>query len=430
MQSAIAIESPPRKHGAALGRESGQLDVLQLAVLFEDSAKPLQAFAGQGARPEAGHLQDASQAAHRSRGTQDTIRPGEGEARHERADLESGSQDRLLEVFAAQAALREKLLGEAHAAHVRTLEQLGLVAHAEDDLGRTAADVEDEPPLRKAAHIADHAHVDEARLFAAIDDLDLVPESSTRGTEEAVHVPGAAQGVRAYGPDRRVRDPADSFAKARKAGKRPCLGLGRDALALGEPLREPNRLLDAVEDLETIGGDAAFHDHVEAVRAQVDRGIVLVRSIAETRLGCGVGRANVVHGAEVLPGDEGEDASSPSASPAIMFRVPWVPFNERRSSGEVFESSRSRMSSSSGRRGPGEQALPRRVEFNSAIGPYKGGLRFHPSVNLGIIKFLGFEQIFKNALTTLPMGGGKGGSDFDPKGKSDMEVMRFCAERS
>ena len=67
-----------------------------------------------------------------------------------------------------------------------------------------------------------------------------------------------------------------------------------------------------------------------------------------------------------------------------------------------------------------------RVEFNSAIGPYKGGLRFHPSVYLGIIKFLGFEQVFKNALTTLPMGGGKGGSDFDPKGKSDMEVMRFC----
>ncbi len=67
-----------------------------------------------------------------------------------------------------------------------------------------------------------------------------------------------------------------------------------------------------------------------------------------------------------------------------------------------------------------------RVQFNNAIGPFKGGLRFHPSVNLGIIKFLGFEQIFKNALTTLPMGGGKGGSDFDPKGKSDGEVMRFC----
>src|SRR5512137_1533138 len=67
-----------------------------------------------------------------------------------------------------------------------------------------------------------------------------------------------------------------------------------------------------------------------------------------------------------------------------------------------------------------------RVEFNNAIGPYKGGLRFHPTVNLGILKFLAFEQVFKNSLTTLPMGGGKGGSDFDPKGKSDQEVMRFC----
>lgn len=67
-----------------------------------------------------------------------------------------------------------------------------------------------------------------------------------------------------------------------------------------------------------------------------------------------------------------------------------------------------------------------RVQFNSALGPYKGGLRFHPSVNIGIIKFLGFEQIFKNSLTGLPIGGGKGGSDFDPKGKSDMEIMRFC----
>lgn len=67
-----------------------------------------------------------------------------------------------------------------------------------------------------------------------------------------------------------------------------------------------------------------------------------------------------------------------------------------------------------------------RVQFSSAIGPYKGGMRFHPSVNLSILKFLGFEQTFKNALTTLPMGGGKGGSDFDPKGKSEGEVMRFC----
>ena len=67
-----------------------------------------------------------------------------------------------------------------------------------------------------------------------------------------------------------------------------------------------------------------------------------------------------------------------------------------------------------------------RVQFNQAIGPYKGGLRFHPSVNLSILKFLGFEQIFKNSLTSLPMGGAKGGSDFDPKGKSNTEVMRFC----
>src|SRR5215510_6261842 len=67
-----------------------------------------------------------------------------------------------------------------------------------------------------------------------------------------------------------------------------------------------------------------------------------------------------------------------------------------------------------------------RVQMNSAIGPYKGGLRFHPTVTLGVLKFLAFEQVFKNSLTTLPMGGGKGGSDFDPKGKSDMEVMRFC----
>lgn len=88
---------------------------------------------------------------------------------------------------------------------------------------------------------------------------------------------------------------------------------------------------------------------------------------------------------------------------AIIFRVPWV--DDR-----------------------GEIQVNRgyRVEMNSAIGPYKGGLRFHPSVNLGIMKFLAFEQVFKNALTTLPMGGGKGGSDFDPKGKSDNEVMRFC----
>ncbi len=87
----------------------------------------------------------------------------------------------------------------------------------------------------------------------------------------------------------------------------------------------------------------------------------------------------------------------------IIFRVPWI--NDK-----------------------GEVEINRgfRIEMNSAIGPYKGGLRFHPTVNLGILKFLAFEQVFKNSLTTLPMGGGKGGSDFDPKGKSDNEVMRFC----
>ena len=87
----------------------------------------------------------------------------------------------------------------------------------------------------------------------------------------------------------------------------------------------------------------------------------------------------------------------------IMFRVPWQDDNGNTQVNRGY-----------------------RVEFNSAIGPYKGGLRFHPSVNLSILKFLGFEQVFKNSLTTLPMGGGKGGSDFNPKGKSDSEVMRFC----
>ena len=87
----------------------------------------------------------------------------------------------------------------------------------------------------------------------------------------------------------------------------------------------------------------------------------------------------------------------------IIFRVPWVDDNGKVQVNRGF-----------------------RVQYNSAIGPYKGGIRLHPSVYLGIIKFLGFEQVFKNSLTTLPMGGGKGGSDFDPKGKTDLEVMRFC----
>ena len=87
----------------------------------------------------------------------------------------------------------------------------------------------------------------------------------------------------------------------------------------------------------------------------------------------------------------------------IKFRVPWVDDNGKVQVNRGF-----------------------RIQFNSAIGPYKGGLRFHPTVNESIIKFLGFEQTFKNSLTSLPMGGGKGGSDFDPQGKSDAEVMRFC----
>ena len=87
----------------------------------------------------------------------------------------------------------------------------------------------------------------------------------------------------------------------------------------------------------------------------------------------------------------------------IHFRVPWVDDNGVTQTNRGF-----------------------RIQFNSAIGPYKGGLRFHPSVNASILKFLAFEQVFKNSLTTLPMGGGKGGSDFNPKGKSDGEVMRFC----
>src|SRR5690348_9779174 len=87
----------------------------------------------------------------------------------------------------------------------------------------------------------------------------------------------------------------------------------------------------------------------------------------------------------------------------VIFKVPWIDYSGQVQINRGF-----------------------RVQMNSAIGPYKGGLRFHPSVRLGLLKFLAFEQVYKNALTTLPMGGGKGGSDFDPKGKSDHEVMRFC----
>lgn len=109
--------------------------------------------------------------------------------------------------------------------------------------------------------------------------------------------------------------------------------------------------------------------------------------------------------ADVHPEKLDEDVLTRLVEPErqIIFRVPWVDDQGKTQVNRGF-----------------------RIQFNSAIGPYKGGLRFHPSVNVSIIKFLGFEQIFKNALTTLPMGGGKGGSDFDPKGKSDGEVMRFC----
>ncbi len=109
--------------------------------------------------------------------------------------------------------------------------------------------------------------------------------------------------------------------------------------------------------------------------------------------------------AQVHPEELDDDVLERFVEPErqIVFRVPWVDDNGKTQVNRGY-----------------------RVEFNSAIGPYKGGLRFHPSVNISIIKFLGFEQVLKNSLTTLPMGGGKGGSDFDPKGKSDREVMRFC----
>ena len=109
--------------------------------------------------------------------------------------------------------------------------------------------------------------------------------------------------------------------------------------------------------------------------------------------------------ADVHPEELDDDVLERFVEPErqIIFRVPWVDDNGKTQVNRGY-----------------------RVEFNSAIGPYKGGLRFHPSVNISIIKFLGFEQVLKNSLTTLPMGGGKGGSDFDPKGKSDREVMRFC----
>lgn len=139
----------------------------------------------------------------------------------------------------------------------------------------------------------------------------------------------------------------------------------------------------------------AFMDYVKERNAYEPEFLQAVHEVAET----------VIPFIENNPKYQGKKLLERMIEPerTIMFRVPWVDDN-------------------------GETQVNRgyRVEFNSAIGPYKGGLRFHPSVNLSILKFLGFEQVFKNSLTTLPMGGGKGGSDFNPKGKSDREVMAFC----
>jgi glutamate dehydrogenase (NADP+) len=139
----------------------------------------------------------------------------------------------------------------------------------------------------------------------------------------------------------------------------------------------------------------AFMDRVKAAHGHEKEFIQAVQEVAET----------VIPVIEETPKYKAAKILDRIVEPerTIIFRVPWLDDN-------------------------GEVQVNRgyRVEFNSAIGPYKGGLRFHPSVNLSILKFLGFEQIFKNSLTTLPMGGGKGGSDFDPKGKSDNEVMKFC----
>ncbi len=139
----------------------------------------------------------------------------------------------------------------------------------------------------------------------------------------------------------------------------------------------------------------SFLDFVEKRDGNEPEFLQAVKEVAET----------VIPFIEKTPKYQGKMLLERMVEPerTIIFRVPWLDDN-------------------------GDTQVNRgfRVEFNSAIGPYKGGLRFHPSVNLSILKFLGFEQVFKNSLTTLPMGGGKGGSDFNPKGKSDNEVMRFC----
>ncbi|MFD2563765.1 NADP-specific glutamate dehydrogenase [Aquimarina rubra] len=139
----------------------------------------------------------------------------------------------------------------------------------------------------------------------------------------------------------------------------------------------------------------AFMEEVRARNAHEPEFLQAVQEVAETVIPY-IATQEIYNGKNIL-------LRMVEPERAIMFRVPWVD-----DKGEIHVN-----------RGY-------RIQMNSAIGPYKGGLRFHPSVNLSILKFLAFEQVFKNSLTTLPMGGGKGGSDFDPKGKSDDEIMRFC----
>ncbi len=139
----------------------------------------------------------------------------------------------------------------------------------------------------------------------------------------------------------------------------------------------------------------AFMEQVKARNAHEPEFLQAVQEVAETVIPY-IATKEIYNGKNIL-------LRMVEPERAIMFRVPWVD-----DKGEIHVN-----------RGY-------RIQMNSAIGPYKGGLRFHPSVNLSILKFLAFEQVFKNSLTTLPMGGGKGGSDFDPKGKSDDEIMRFC----
>jgi glutamate dehydrogenase (NADP+) len=138
-----------------------------------------------------------------------------------------------------------------------------------------------------------------------------------------------------------------------------------------------------------------FMDEISAKNPNEPEFLQAVREVANT----------VIPFIESTPQYQNQNLFTRMCEPerAIIFRVPWVDDKGKFRINRGF-----------------------RIQMNSAIGPYKGGLRFHPTVNLSVLKFLAFEQVFKNSLTTLPLGGGKGGSDFDPKGKSDGEVMRFC----